>query len=1296
MDSLASLKNSSITTELINNLTKDIDKGNLLIDYFLTIGINEELMFNDWLYNTNFEELRQSNRITASIINKFPPIDKTSINIDENIIQHCFINGFTIVKSSSEPSKKNFSFVLDNSYYGILFPQKFITCIIFYERLDKYFKLHMKLKKLQKKYSTSKTFLSFKSNKKVEEIIGSIQENNYNQENQDDHHVNENEIEESKELISRLKSIYIPKCICLVSVHPFFNEFNKILNSLYSFSRKANKTNIPIEKVISNIVIEVPAPPRGLYKVEYSLFDEKSILTQPKMNDLPLVNYKFHLMFILLEINKIIEIFKFLLFEVRIVFFSSKIEFLAPIIQGFIQLLFPFKYSFQYITTLPEDNYIFLESISPFVVGINKSYSPSFFNDYKLEIEDIDILIVDLDKAAIKMKYKKEFDTLPDKQKQKDLKNEYPDLPEHYRLKLLTRIHELLKQFNNQSTKSQTEIDNFIYQVRDKFFQFNVNILQRYDEFLNNDFYRNTELGSPSITSLFHVNNFLKVKESNDHAFYNKLIKETQMFIDFLYKRMIPKDSREKLDIVLIDENLFKKHNRKFRILSKRKETPFLNTNAYDYKSTLKIVSAKVFNEKEKSEIFNDLSDEIKTSFLRKGQEIIIENENIYVKHHFFPILNNDFFFYKNIKDYYLPINLSDDIETINSEIASKSHLSNLKNLEFEMENNIYLCWMKLWAMTFWYHYEEDKLYWFDLLLKVIEKVYYHEIEVYNLIFDALEKYGNTIMILKLFERLINLRINPSYLICRIVIRLCDKEKFQFNKNSENIINYVKSNEYKLLPIFNDYADNKRIMYLGNNILCENPDHVYFNYIDYCTNCGEEININQLSRKFSLMKKEIEWGTCVGCGGSLLPKINISYGKDLKFNEEISSPYTSVNERIIIFSPSMLKHNYHVALIKEYQYKLDIYELKNKYSVFYWNSIWYFSILNLPYEFMFPYENKVFHMKSKGFDINLYALRESQINLVQQNQKQSLSLLKTIEENCLLRSSMMYMKRPSYNLSTMNLSVINQTSLEFETYRTVTNNIHKSKTAHMDFHVDHTNPQSNDEIDIKIVESDEKSQGNNEENEDNQLKNDLKMKENDEIDINKREDNNKFSDKRIIKETRFLSPAIKTRVLLHPRTSKVLKKVKFSDFNIISPYLDQDNQDYLDKQENNEKSINNNETIKNNSLSHLKRRVNKMSSSYSNHIITDNNDIDFTRKKSNFSELDDSNFDDKSPVYKHINLKNLSSFYKSDMKNGSIIHNKLDLDISIWGQQENVVKNDESVFDLKLGEEIESDINYEE
>lgn len=73
--------------DYLNNIKKDLDIGNNFVDYFITIGLKEEVIFSDYLYTNDLETLNKSEFVKPDIISKFPPVEKSLVTADENIIR---------------------------------------------------------------------------------------------------------------------------------------------------------------------------------------------------------------------------------------------------------------------------------------------------------------------------------------------------------------------------------------------------------------------------------------------------------------------------------------------------------------------------------------------------------------------------------------------------------------------------------------------------------------------------------------------------------------------------------------------------------------------------------------------------------------------------------------------------------------------------------------------------------------------------------------------------------------------------------------------------------------------------------------------------------------------------------------------------------------------------------------------------------------------------------------------------------------------------------------------------------
>ena len=297
--------------EFIKDFQDKLNLGYNFVDYFLTIGVKPEIFLNQWLYDSSIEELNSiyKDKLMPEIINKFPSFEKKIIGIDETIIQHCFPLGFKVHEFSYErPPNKIFSILLDNNNFSAIHPFKFAVCLICYESINDYRKLYEKyynnanINVTNNKsnnlnnsiclgenglltFSDSMSILSNNTcfNKLSNNIINNFSMLSTNTPFSD---FTQKETNFSSFINNNnYRKYYIPKCICLISIYPFIIELTKILNSIYQYSQ-LDRVDIPLEKIINNLVLEVPKPPRGLYSIEYSLFDKTYILQNSRLNNL--------------------------------------------------------------------------------------------------------------------------------------------------------------------------------------------------------------------------------------------------------------------------------------------------------------------------------------------------------------------------------------------------------------------------------------------------------------------------------------------------------------------------------------------------------------------------------------------------------------------------------------------------------------------------------------------------------------------------------------------------------------------------------------------------------------------------------------------------------------------------------------------------------------------------------------------------------------------------------------------------------------------------------------------------
>ena len=970
------IKHNQIISELEK---KYFGEDNNFIDYFMEIGVEPNFFKDENIYEIDSAE-ELTKKLNPKIITKFPNFDKRNILIENSMIQQIFPKGFIAIKSDKKPRAKFYCVVLDNQLYSAVYTNKYLACLVIYEDLDSYKALFDRYKLVNE---NSDFF---------------IRNNSYSGR------------KTKPDLISDKSKYYIPKCLAIVSVHCCIRQYEKILREIYCMTMSNEFSSLFFENIIEKLIIQTPKIPRGYKNVILKLPHTEIDLTQNKMNEYPSINTNISKIFNDLSLNNILEIYKYLLYETKLVFFSEDLYTLCNTILSFVFLLFPFKYQFQIVSILPNNLYKFLETISPFIFGINEKFSENFTKENDIVVEDT-ICFIDIDNNDY-------FIIAPGGEINT---KEYPEIPKNLKEKLEGRINkyhqELKKNLNNIAKKEKKEeeknkkkgiikiventkkiqnldVDSICYPFDEEknkqyqliFFDFMIELLKDYPQFLSKD-YSVTKDISMNTKDMIDLKSYLNLYNNSDKDFYSKIF-NTQMFIEFIYKRMMPKDCNEKVEILFFEEKINEKIASK-KIFSKSKimaQNNLLPCRDYDYKKEQFIIDLCPDNNKITNNLLEYIASKSPTKniileFLEKGYIVSIKDtkKKIFFEYSIFPSLLSEKLFILNVDLYFPPESFCQKINLINDVIVNKSHLKylhNIKHLKNSVgQNDLYICYLIIWSMSLHYTDEKERDYRFLEMLEILEKIEEHDLKTFELLFKVLAEYSNDENIIILYRKFIHYRLNPSWEIFSIVSKIIKKKKIATKKNEllqqAISVKEIKEKFKQDEKILDKEKFRERIFRVINKDTIFSNNILFHGYIK-CSACKNILNLKKICSDLSLLKtkkenSENEKIKCLGkigdkpCNNYIEPKLKFKFGEEL-FNQKLymdkaNKFATSVFKCINFMSPTEIKKKLlEITSFKKTIVNLDIENFRFNFPDIFWNIIWYFELFKIDKSFFLPYD----------------------------------------------------------------------------------------------------------------------------------------------------------------------------------------------------------------------------------------------------------------------------------------------------------------------------------------------------
>uniref|UniRef100_A0A8C5PSP8 DENN domain containing 5B n=1 Tax=Leptobrachium leishanense TaxID=445787 RepID=A0A8C5PSP8_9ANUR len=219
-------------------------------------------------------------------------------------------------------------------------------------------------------------------------------------------------------------TLYVSKCICLITPLPFMQSCKKFLTQLYKAVASPQPPPLPLESYIHNILYEVPLPPPGRSLKFYGVY-APIVCQRPAPNELPLSDYPLREVFELLGLENLVQLFTCVLLEMQILLYSQDYQRLMTVAEGITSLLFPFQWQHVYVPILPASLLHFLDAPVPYLMGLQ---SKEGTDRSKLELpQEANLCFVDIDNHFI------------------ELPEEFPQFPS--KLEFIQEISEVLLQY---------------------------------------------------------------------------------------------------------------------------------------------------------------------------------------------------------------------------------------------------------------------------------------------------------------------------------------------------------------------------------------------------------------------------------------------------------------------------------------------------------------------------------------------------------------------------------------------------------------------------------------------------------------------------------------------------------------------------------------------------------------------------------------------------------------------------------------------------------------------------------
>ena len=319
--------------------------------------------------------------------------------------------------------------------------------------------------------------------------------------------------------------VFIPYSIVLISKYPYINQMKTCLNIIYKIMSNEkeilkdiidNDTTNLIKDLLSYLIYSIPIPiANSEIYFNLPLLSDNIKISSPykdKVHDLEVLNFPYIISKLCPE--NIIDIYRLILFEQKILFINKDYNNISSVIDSFTNVLYPIDWINTIIPIMSSPMVKYLQTYLPFINGISEDL---YENSAKQALEDAEegvFLIFIYNDTIIYSKQDCE----------EDFKSSFPKLPDNIHKKLYSELHDLKSMYIKLKEEEKEKYAENVNNIAKNIF-FESTCIMLYDLI---DIMLEEEKEFDGFSSATLINIYEK-----DASFYKELI-ETQIFQSFI------------------------------------------------------------------------------------------------------------------------------------------------------------------------------------------------------------------------------------------------------------------------------------------------------------------------------------------------------------------------------------------------------------------------------------------------------------------------------------------------------------------------------------------------------------------------------------------------------------------------------------------------------------------------------------------------------------------------------------------------------------------------------------------